>query len=240
MNSPGLLVSVRSAAEARVALACGVDLIDIKEPRLGSLGACDASTIAEIADVVGDRCPLSVALGELRDFFASGSRLPAERIRFAKFGLAGMGDVADWQARFSAALKTLPARVKSVAVIYVDYRQAKAPPPQAVIEAGVQSRCGALLVDTFCKDGTTLLDHCSTGELRQWGHQARAAKMTFVVAGSVNRELIPRLARCRVDYIAVRGAACKDSRASEIDAGRIAEIAQLVSASRRPQQSLRV
>ena len=35
----GLLVSVRSASEARVALAAGVDVIDVKEPNRGSLGA---------------------------------------------------------------------------------------------------------------------------------------------------------------------------------------------------------
>ena len=43
-----LLVSVRSVAEARIALAGGVDLIDVKEPRRGSLGAADAGIIAEI------------------------------------------------------------------------------------------------------------------------------------------------------------------------------------------------
>ena len=34
-----LLVSVRSAAEARAALSGGADIIDAKEPSLGSLGA---------------------------------------------------------------------------------------------------------------------------------------------------------------------------------------------------------
>ena len=36
-----LLVSVRSAAEAEVALGAGADLIDVKEPSRGSLGAAD-------------------------------------------------------------------------------------------------------------------------------------------------------------------------------------------------------
>jgi uncharacterized protein (UPF0264 family) len=43
-----LLVSVRSAAEARLAVAAGVDLIDIKEPRAGSLGAVSRETLHAI------------------------------------------------------------------------------------------------------------------------------------------------------------------------------------------------
>ena len=60
-----LLVSVRSVEEARVALDAGVDLIDFKEPRRGSLGAVDASTAAEIVQAIGGRAPLSMACGEL-------------------------------------------------------------------------------------------------------------------------------------------------------------------------------
>ena len=36
----GLLVSVRDAAEAEAALRGGATLIDVKEPRHGSLGSC--------------------------------------------------------------------------------------------------------------------------------------------------------------------------------------------------------
>ena len=44
-----LLVSVRSAAEVRPALAGGADIIDAKEPSLGSLGR------GEPGDAPGDR-----------------------------------------------------------------------------------------------------------------------------------------------------------------------------------------
>ena len=45
-ETPGLLVSVRSAAEALSALAGGADVIDVKEPNRGSLGAADDETIS--------------------------------------------------------------------------------------------------------------------------------------------------------------------------------------------------
>ena len=40
-DRPGLLVSVRSADEAIAALAGGADVIDVKEPNRGALGAAD-------------------------------------------------------------------------------------------------------------------------------------------------------------------------------------------------------
>ena len=65
MRMTGLLVSVRSAAEARAALLGGADLIDVKEPLRGSLGAADADRLREISEVVSGQLTLSAAWGEL-------------------------------------------------------------------------------------------------------------------------------------------------------------------------------
>ena len=43
-----LLVSVRNALEAEVALAGGAHVIDVKEPSHGSLGRADEATLAEV------------------------------------------------------------------------------------------------------------------------------------------------------------------------------------------------
>lgn len=59
-----LLVSVVSAEEARAALAGGADIIDVKDPRAGALGAPSPRVLAEVVDAVGDAAPVSVALGD--------------------------------------------------------------------------------------------------------------------------------------------------------------------------------
>ena len=65
MNWQGLLVSVRNADEAAAALDGGAAIIDVKEPRHGSLGAAEPEAIAAVARVVGDRRPWTMACGEL-------------------------------------------------------------------------------------------------------------------------------------------------------------------------------
>lgn len=54
----GLLVSVRDAREARLALAGGVDLIDIKEPSRGALGGADPAIWRDVRDVTAGAVPL--------------------------------------------------------------------------------------------------------------------------------------------------------------------------------------
>src|SRR5215468_9568595 len=84
---PGLLISVRDAAEAEAALRGGADVIDVKEPRRGSLGRADAATIAAVVACVAGRRPVSAALGELVE--PGSEAVPGPGLSFVKWGLAG-------------------------------------------------------------------------------------------------------------------------------------------------------
>jgi uncharacterized protein (UPF0264 family) len=129
---PRLLVSVRNAAETAAALAGGADLIDVKEPDRGSLGAADARQIAEVVRHVAGRVPVSVALGELTDVV--GQPLPdLTGVTYAKLGLAGCAirsgirqnsgadrsrirqnsEADDWRLRCSGNPKSSEATVES-------------------------------------------------------------------------------------------------------------------------------
>src|SRR5215471_6563482 len=87
MTVARLLVSVRSAEEAKSALSGGADIIDVKEPNRGPLGLADPNVINEIVKEVGNRVPLSVALGEWHERAV----LPSlAGVDWAKIGLSGM------------------------------------------------------------------------------------------------------------------------------------------------------
>ena len=62
-----LLISVRDAAEAQSALAGGADIIDAKDPARGALGAVTLTTLRAIRSAVGDKRPVSAALGDAVD-----------------------------------------------------------------------------------------------------------------------------------------------------------------------------
>jgi len=235
---PKLLVSVRDAAEARAALQGGADLIDVKEPDRGPLGAADAATIDA---VVAEAQPVltSAALGELGE----GRSLAgvAHAPDFAKFGLAGCAADDAWPLRWQRAILELPARTKPVAVGYADWSAAAAPPPAEIVAAARELSCAAILIDTHDKQAGTLLDCWTLDEIAQLLSAAREAQMLAVVAGGLTASDLARVAPLGPDYVGVRGAACRGGRSGMLDAVLVARLAGTLANTRshasRPEKS---
>lgn len=230
----GLLVSVRSAAEARSALAGGASVIDVKEPDRGALGAADVETWRAVLEVVAGRVPVSAALGEL---FGDGCgpasvhRLATQTagLAFAKIGLAGAARHHDWQDRWRGSLDCLPISVATVAVAYADWDRAQAPKPEAVIDVGSRLGCRIVLLDTFHKEGGHLLDHLPLAEVADLSRRTRAHGMSLVLAGSLTRALIPQVLPLAPEFVAVRGAACRENRRGVVDAELVRALANDLS-----------
>ena len=61
----GFLASVTSAAEAEIVLAAGADIIDLKDPHRGALGALPSLVIREAVRTVAGRRTVSATTGDL-------------------------------------------------------------------------------------------------------------------------------------------------------------------------------
>jgi uncharacterized protein (UPF0264 family) len=232
-GGPRLMVSVRGAAEVEAALAGGAALIDVKEPLRGSLGRADDAVITEVARAVRGRAPVSAALGEWRQPGAQDwpSSLPA--LSFLKWGLAGCGGMYLWKPLLRAVARNLTGRQPGVAVAaaaYADWRQARAPQPDEVCAFACEQGVGAFLLDTWAKDGKTLLDWVSSQEVAGWCARCRAAGVPVALAGSLGPEQIQALLPARPTWFAVRGAACAGGRRdAPIDASRVRRLAELMA-----------
>ena len=114
-----LLVSVVSAAEARVALAGGADIIDVKDPREGALGAPSPRTLAEVVAAVDGAAPVSVALGDLPDLphtAALAARGAAAcGVDYVKLGLRGVQGLDRAAALVTAVAAALGAAAAGAA-----------------------------------------------------------------------------------------------------------------------------
>lgn len=212
-----LLVSVRDEEEAHLALAAGVDLIDVKEPSSGSLGAASPHLWRAVTRMCDGACPVSAALGELLSDHVNELAACTQGLSFAKVGLAGCGDVDDWVERWRKCLARLPEGVAAVAVAYADATIARAPSPEAVLENATSLGCRAFLFDTFRKDGSTLLDHITQERLNRLVTRGQSLGMTVVLGGSLTAAHVPLIFETQADYLAVRGAVCRQSRESRLD-----------------------
>ncbi len=232
-----LLVSVRSPEEAMSALAGGADIIDIKEPSHGSLGAASPEVMEQIIQRVQQTNPaavVSAAMGEVRDHKGctdSAVSVVGHTIRqlnFVKCGLSGLtteNQATEWKASWAHFRHRYVGSVDDmswVAVSYADWQRSNSPSPMDVLAEGSAIGLPILLVDTFMKDDTTLLDWISAPQLTVLRKATRAAGMKLALAGRINDTMLPSVCRYAPDIVAIRGAACEQGdRTSTVTARRV-------------------
>jgi len=215
-KSPRLLVSVRNATECLAALEGGADIIDIKEPRFGSLGKAEDATIRAIAETLDrhaqDIC-LTAALGELSDWSPDSRPQLPSRLDYVKLGFSGLRDDSNWPIRwqdFRRRVQVLDSPPPGwVAVIYADWEAASAPTPEAILAAVAELECAAVLVDTFQKNGRSLLDVRSRSELQAIADAVHALGLPLAVAGALGTADLTRVQSLNPQIVAIRSAACR-------------------------------
>lgn len=220
---PRLLVSVRNEREARLAIATGVDLIDVKEPQAGPLGMAAPAEIAKIAAACRSRTPVSVAVGEIREQQAV-TALPRS-VWLIKAGPAGCPSAEDY---FRRCEDLLPPGVPYAAVAYADWQSAAAPQPTQLAAAAIDRGIDWLLLDTFGKDGRSLLDFIDDVSIARLAARLHSGGVRLAIAGSLRAGDVKRLARCGADVVAFRTAACRAGRASTLSLGRLRLLRSLV------------
>jgi uncharacterized protein (UPF0264 family) len=226
-----LLVSVRSVPEALAALEGEADLIDVKEPSRGSLGRADDEKIAAVVAAVAGRRPVSAACGELLEH-APGQPGSCS-LSYVKWGLAGCARDGTWPSMLDVAARRLLAHCQPVAVAYADWKRARSPSPANVCAFACERGWGAFLLDTWQKDGMTLLDHLELAKIDELVRRCHNAGVPVALAGSLDINQIKSLLPLGPDWFAVRGAVCAGrDRRGTVDAGRVYHIAGVVRNSR--------
>ena len=228
-----LLISVRNAPEARIALAGGAQVIDVKEPHRGSLGRAELSVINEVCAAVENRAWVSVALGELLETEGNSGQLPAG-IRWAKLGLAGCARRADWETIWLKQGSSFSSDTKPVAVVYADYLTAHAPTPAEILQAAGRAKCKVLLIDTFDKTHGRLLDIWPLPELTGFCQSVQQAGMELALAGSLKLEDIRQLSPISPQFLAFRGAACEGRREGQLKQHLVEQLAAAVQQIKEP------
>jgi len=229
----GLLVSVRSAEEAIVALEGGADIVDVKEPRNGALGAADPLVWREVLDVLKWRVTVSVAVGELLNDGVEELVQQTTGFAFAKIGFAGCKAIENLQKRWERVTRKLPLSVEAVPVAYADCENAMSPRPADILALAERSTARMMLIDTFEKGAGSLLDVLPVEQLRVIARLAQARGVRLALAGSLEAAAIYRILELGPAYVGVRGAACVGGRDRAIDLGRVKTLAEVVRRGRQ-------
>jgi dihydroneopterin aldolase len=223
------LASVRDEAEAAIALRAGADIIDLKEPRRGALGALDRETTRSIVSLIGGRAPVSATIGDLPMHPETISNAVLEKaacgVDYVKFGLFPDGDAR----RCLDALRPLARRVPLIVVLFADGL-----PDFDAVAAAAAMRAAGIMLDTADKGSGSLLAHLDPLELATFVTQAKSYGLTVGLAGSLRAADVPDLLHLAPDLIGFRGALCCGARSASLDPAACAAIRALIPESPLP------
>lgn len=235
-GAPRLLVSVVSPDEVEAALVGGADIVDVKNPAEGALGAPTPSVLKAVCARVASAAEVSVALGDAPHLpgtlALAAAAAAACGVDYVKVGL--FGSVRPEQAEelllavCEAAFVANP-RVRVAAVAYADAARVGALPPREL--PAIAHRVGAhvVMLDTALKDGRSTFAALGEREVAAFFAEAQALGLMTALAGGLAQDQLARAQALGVDFVGVRGSACDGGRLGRVSASRVRALRQALS-----------
>jgi (5-formylfuran-3-yl)methyl phosphate synthase len=211
--APLMLASVMNASEAELALAGGADVIDIKDARLGALGAASIEASALIIKAVRalkPQIPISATVGDLpmkaNVLSAACAQRAALSVDYVKVGLMPGEPLAACIAALAAL--ELPQGTRLVAVLFADVQA----PSYALLKSLSKAGFAGVVIDTFDKTRGSLLTHAAhwaqSGTLQSTVQAARECGLFIGLAGGLSLSDIETLHQTGAAILGFRGALC--------------------------------
>jgi len=233
-----LMVSVITAEEASLAIAGGADILDVKNPAEGSLGAPFPHIVRQVRGCAPRPALVSAAIGDMPNLpgTAALAALGAAAcgVDFVKVGLFGPKSPQEAVVLLKAVQQALGAYpdVKVIAGGYADAQRAGTLPPALLPAIAAQAGVAGCLLDTAIKDGLRLFDFLSPQTLQNLAAEAHAAGLLFALAGALQGEDLLVVGSLGADVVGVRTAVCQDNqRSAPLQIERVRLLRDLLSKS---------
>lgn len=217
----GMLASVNSLAEAKIVLAAQVDIIDLKQPAQGALGALPQADIAQIIAHCQVHCPISATIGDLPlepELISNAVLSLAQlKVNYIKIGLFPSGDL---HATVAALQSLALVNSKLIAVIFADL-----PFQLEWLSMLKQANFAGVMLDTMNKQHGGLTQLLSANAIAEFVQTARQHELLCGLAGSLRFSDIAELRVHQADYLGFRGALCAHhDRVGQLDVAAINHI----------------
>ena len=226
------LASVASPCEAASVLSAGVDILDLKDPSKGALGAWPVDEIAGAVKMVAGQIPVSATVGDLPlapETLCQAVRETAQTgVDFVKVGFFLSGDLGADAGDVGLCLSALGVAAREiaekdcalVAVFFAD----QVFEASWVVDAARAGFKGVML-DTADKTSGGLRAHMDAAGLEEFVTMSRENGLFSGLAGSLRLEDVAPLLDMGPDYLGFRGALCRQhERTAIIDAAAVERI----------------
>lgn len=216
---PRLLVSVVDSIEAMEAAEGGADIIDVKNPSEGSLGASYPWVIKEVIEVIPKGLEVSVAIGDMRNLPGLASiaaygaaHMEVDYIKVGLWEIADEGSAIKLSKAVVKAVREVDSDKKVVLVGYGDYFRINSINPLIIPKIAALSEADVAMIDTAIKDGSSLLRYMNLNQLREFVRESHGYGLMAALAGSLGEREALILKSIGVDVLGFRGFLCSGDR----------------------------
>jgi len=234
-----LLISVVAAEEVAAAVEGGADIIDVKNPAEGALGANFPQVIRRVREMTPAHLPVSAALGDVPNLpgTISLAALGAAscRVQYVKAGLLGPRKPAEalfLLQHVCQAVREYSVETMVIATAYADAHKVGALPPLELPAVAAQAGAHGCLLDTVAKGKGGLFSNLDDCQLADFVHQCRQLRLLSALAGSLTASDIPRIEAIGPDVVGFRTAACRGDRVGgRVDVSLVRQLKTLAAGS---------
>ena len=220
VKSLKLLISPINEEEALEAIRGGADIIDVKNPKEGSLGANFPWMIRKISELLPANIELSATIGDVPylpgtvSLAALGAAVSgANYIKVGLFGVRKFENSVYLMKKVCKSVKDYDDSIKVVVAGYADADRISAINPLLIPKVAIESSCDIAMIDTFDKrGGKRLFDFLTDNQLEKFVMETHDHNLMAALAGSILISDIPRIYYLGADVVGIRGAACEGDR----------------------------
>jgi (5-formylfuran-3-yl)methyl phosphate synthase len=210
-----LLISPINTDEALEAIEGRADIIDVKNPKEGSLGANFPWVIRNIRNITPKGIHVSATLGDVPykpgtvSLAAAGAVVSgADYIKVGLYGTKNYDEALEVMENVVKSVKELDKNALVVASGYADAHRVGAVDPMEIPRVAADSGADLAMVDTAVKDGKTLFDFMDVDKLQKFNDMIHDHGLKSALAGSVKKDQLKTLYKIGCDVVGIRGAAC--------------------------------
>jgi uncharacterized protein (UPF0264 family) len=232
-----LLISPINTEEAREAIEGGADIVDVKNPKEGSLGANFPWVIKSIREMTPKDMLVSATLGDVPykpgtvSLAALGAAVSgADYIKVGLYGTKNYDEAFEVMKNVVKTARDYNEDAIIVASGYADAHRVGAVDPMEIPDVAASAGADIAMVDTAVKDGKTLFDFMDIETITTFNDKIHDYGLKSALAGSVKKDQLLALHQSGCDVVGIRGAACigGDRNSGKIHRSAVSELKKMI------------
>ena len=229
----GMLASVSNLQEAKIALRENVDIIDLKDPSQGALGAVGIEVAEEVVEFVSGKCLVSATIGDLpmqatliADAITTMAATGVDIIKVGVFDDLTDEVIASLQEQAIRGVKGIDGKQFTIVIVFFVDKGLDLEKISDLAKAGIRG----VMLDTADKTKGNLRSHMQDKEIEFFVSHTRSYGLLAGLAGSLKASDIAPLLELEPDYLGFRGALCQDhSRIQALNSSSVRIIRSLIT-----------